>query len=398
MIEDFEKVVDFLEGPGVRNWQFTSEGVKLVNIRNLVNDNLELSNTSNHLSFEEVNNKYNHFLLKEGEFVMASSGVTWGKIAEVKKEHLPLCLNTSIIKLVPKTEFLNKRYLWHFIKNSTFRQQINRLITGSAQPNFGPSHLKKIKIPLPPLPEQKRIADLLDIADQLRQKDKALLEKYDQLAQSLFLEMFGDPVKNEKGWEVKKLSDFISKLETGISVNSRDEPYDTRKFGILKTSCVYTGHFREMEAKVINDNEISRAKLHPRKDSLIISRMNTTELVGKSVYIDKDYPNLFLPDRLWQTVPGSSYCNYRWLHYTLNHTSFMDSISKVSSGTSGSMKNISKQSFLNLNCISPSFPLQNQFAEQVQLIEQQKELAKKNLEKSEELFGALMGEVFRFNY
>ncbi|MBP6610559.1 MAG: restriction endonuclease subunit S, partial [Paludibacter sp.] len=69
-----------------------------------------------------------------------------------------------------------------------------------------------LKVPLPPLPIQKRIAEILDAADALKRKDQELLKKYDALAQAIFIDMFGDPVKNEKGWEVKKLGDYISVL------------------------------------------------------------------------------------------------------------------------------------------------------------------------------------------
>ena len=111
---NFSDVVDFLEGPGVRKWQFKDEGIKLINIKNIVNDKLCLDNTDKFLSEEEVNQKYQHFLLEAGDYVMASSGVTWGKIAEVFDEHLPLCLNTSVIKLKTKDDnILLKEYLFY---------------------------------------------------------------------------------------------------------------------------------------------------------------------------------------------------------------------------------------------------------------------------------------------
>jgi restriction endonuclease S subunit len=210
------------------------------------------------------------------------------------------------------------------------------------------------EIELPPLSTQKRIADILDTADALRRKDQELLTKYDQLAQVIFRDMFGDPVKNEKGWEVKKLGDLIAKLETGVSVNSTDEVYDDNKYCVLKTSCVYSGEFNPTQAKVIIGNEISKAKLNPQKDSIIISRMNTPELVGKSVYIPENYPNLFLPDRLWQTVKTKENHSSLWLSFALKSEMFMDQVSKICSGTSGSMKNISKKEFLDLKIIFPS--------------------------------------------
>jgi len=236
---------------------------------------------------------------------------------------------------------------------------------------------------------------LLDAADAYRQKTKALLGKYDELTQSLFLDMFGDPVKNEKGWETKPLSDFIKSLNTGVSVNSTDEEFKEGDIGILKTSCVYTGIFRAKEAKVIREDEYGRMKLNPKSDTIIISRMNTSELVGKSAYISNDYKDLYLPDRLWQSEKGELHHNVRWLSHAISFQSFMNEISKISSGTSGSMKNISKKNYLNLQMIYPPLTLQNQFAERVQAIEQQKAQAQESLEKAEELFQSLLQRAFK---
>ena len=165
-VADFKEVVYFQEGPGVRNWQFRDSGIKLINIRNLVDDSLVLENTNNYLSEQEVEEKYKHFLLDVGDYVMASSGVTWGKIAEIYEEHLPLCLNTSIIRLRPYDEtVISKKYLFHYIKGDAFRMQIRKLITGSAQPNFGPTHLKKISIIVPPIELQNQFAAFVEQTD-----------------------------------------------------------------------------------------------------------------------------------------------------------------------------------------------------------------------------------------
>lgn len=103
-------------------------------------------------------------------------------------------------------------------------------------------------------------------------------------------------------WEVKRLKYVISNLESGVSVNGTDFPATGSEFGILKTSCVYDYRFNAEENKAIWESEVVRAKISPRKGSIIISRMNTPELVGASGFVAIDYPNLFLPDRLWQTV------------------------------------------------------------------------------------------------
>jgi type I restriction enzyme S subunit len=143
------EVVYFQEGPGVRKWQFRDKGIKLVNVGNIVDGELNLGKTDRHLDESEVSEKYTHFLLDAGDFVVASSGVTWGKIAEVEDCHLPLCLNTSMIRFRPNSTEIQRGYLRAFVEMGSFRTQINKLITGSAQPNFGPSHLKQVNIPVP---------------------------------------------------------------------------------------------------------------------------------------------------------------------------------------------------------------------------------------------------------
>jgi type I restriction enzyme S subunit len=123
--------------------------------------------------------------------------------------------------------------------------------------------------------------------------------------------------------------------------------------------------------------------------------MNTSELVGKSAFIHEDFPNIFLPDRLWQTEKTNIEHSVLWLSYNIGHSSFMNEISKISSGTSGSMKNISKSSFLELKSIKPPITVQNQFEERVKLIEFQKQQAKEALAKSELLFQGLLQQAFK---
>ena len=188
----FGDVVFYQEGPGVRNWQFRDSGVKLINIRNVINDSLDLSNTNNYLEIDEVETKYKHFLLNEGDYVMASSGVTWGKIAEVYKEHLPLCLNTSMIRIRPiDSNVICKKYLFHFIKSDGFRKQITRLITGSAQPNFGPSHLAKIDILVPDIELQQKFSLFTEQVDKSKVVVQKALNEAQTLFNSLMQEYFG---------------------------------------------------------------------------------------------------------------------------------------------------------------------------------------------------------------
>ncbi|GAW32071.1 restriction endonuclease subunit S [Carboxydocella sp. JDF658] len=158
-------------------------------------------------------------------------------------------------------------------------------------------------------------------------------------------------------WKIVKLSEYIESLDAGVSVNSEDCPANPPEKGILKTSAVNDGRFFPTENKLIKPNEIHRAKLNPIKDSIIISRMNTPELVGEIGYVDKDYPHLFLPDRLWQTRYKGNVCG-KWLAYLLTIPNLKRQIKNIATGTSNSMKNISKTAFLSLEV--PLVPINEQ--------------------------------------
>ena len=143
-----QEVLFFQEGPGVRNTQYTTEGVKLLNVSNLVNGKVDLSTSDRYISKEEAYGKYKHFLCDAGDFIVASSGIKVEyidkKMGFINETMLPLCMNTSTIRF--KTldpERLRIRYFMFYLKSQNFKNQLFRQITGSAQLNYGPSHLKK---------------------------------------------------------------------------------------------------------------------------------------------------------------------------------------------------------------------------------------------------------------
>lgn len=195
-ISDFKDVVFFQEGPGLRKWQFTLEGMKVINVTNIVGSKLDISNTNRHIDYEEYKTKYQHFSLDEEDIVIASSGNSWGKSAIVKKEHLPLLLNTSVIRFKSQnTQELDRDFLWHYINSFLFLKQIEFLITGSAQPNFGPYHLERTKIVLPSLMEQQKIAQILSTVDEqieIYEQEKA---KYEELKKGLMQQLLTGQIR-----------------------------------------------------------------------------------------------------------------------------------------------------------------------------------------------------------
>lgn len=183
----------FQEGPGIRKWQFTDTGVKLLNVGNIERDgSINLEKTSRHISVGEAAGRYSHFLADEGDLVIASSGISFDtdgllrtRGAFIEPAHLPLCMNTSTIrfKAVPGVSTL--RYLQAWLSSTEFRTQITRLVTGSAQQNFGPTHLKQVLINLPEMPAQMRFARLAEYVAKQRTKTQHALGNVDALLASL---------------------------------------------------------------------------------------------------------------------------------------------------------------------------------------------------------------------
>lgn len=190
-------------------------------------------------------------------------------------------------------------------------------------------------------------------------------------------------------WENVKLSSLVSSLDSGVSVNSEDRPCEKEEYGILKTSCASNGRFYPNENKVIIDKDLNRAKLNPKKGMLLISRMNTPELVGEIGYVDKDYENLFIPDRLWQTN-FSELVDSKWLVSYMTMSKVKREIKNIATGTSNSMKNISKDNFLSIEILKPSFSEQQKIAEILSIWDKSIELKEQLIEEKKKQKSGLM--------
>ena len=377
----------FQEGPGVRKWQFTQEGIKLLNVGNINNGKVDLEATDKHLSIEEATGKYAHFLVDEGDLLIACSGIVvdnfHNKIAFAKKEHLPLCLNTSTMRFKPLEDDVDLYYFKYFLQTVHFTSQLQKLITGSAQLNFGPSHIKKIDFLLPPIKTQQRIASILDDAAALRDKTAQLLTEYDLLAQSIFLEMFGDPSINPKRWDIKPF-DYFAKFDTNMTS-------DFEKYGDLPHIGISSierdsGHL--VNYKLVKEESLSSGKYLFDERHIIYSKirpnLNKVALPNfRGLSSADSYPILVRPE----------HSNRYFFSFLLRSKSFIDFILNYSVRTS--IPKANKSQILKYSGIAPPIETQNQFADKITLIEQQKTLAKQELQESEDLFNCLLQQAFK---
>lgn len=286
-MKEWIKISDLLffqEGPGVRNTQYTQSGVKLLNVANLVNGKVDLSTSDRYISEDEAYGRYKHFLCDDGDFIIASSGIKVEyfdrKMGFVDSSMLPLCMNTSTIRFkVIDSKRLNIKYFMYYLKSIHFKQQLSKFITGSAQLNFGPSHLKKMNMPLVSLKEQNDIVEKLSKVELLLDKYNGEIKLLDELIKARFVEMFGDPIENQKDWEVVKIRDIVTNVRYGTSkpaVEGGRYPY------LRMNNLIVDGGLDLSDLKYIDipENEIEKCVV--RKGDILFNRTNSIDLIGKT--------------------------------------------------------------------------------------------------------------------
>lgn len=278
------------------------------------------------------------------------------------------CLGRGVAGLRANPDQLDQKYLWHWLGSTT--PQLRSKGRGATFLQVNRADISSMQIPLPPLPKQRRIAAILDQADALRAKRRQAIAKLDALLQSVFLEMFGDPVTNPKGWSTTLVGDAFSAFVGGKNVACPDS--GSSPFRILKVSAVTKKVFLPDESKLAPDDFAPDAEHIVQPGDLLFSRANTAALVAATAYVWETPPNLVLPDKIWRMVlRDESQMSPLFAWGLFKNTEFRNEISKRSSGTSGSMKNISKAKLAQMKMPLPPFNLQMQFAEFSQRLYQQ---------------------------
>ncbi|MFI3222583.1 MAG: restriction endonuclease subunit S [Methylococcaceae bacterium] len=280
-------------------------------------------------------------------------------------------------------------YYLLFIKPSLINKGV-----GGAQPNISAGLIKNLEIPLPPLTEQQKIASILDAADSLRQKDQQLIEKYTALSQSLFLEMFGDPVSNPMEWNFSMIAD----LTEGKTLNgffAKKEHYVESGTPIvwitdfINKIYVETDDLRRVSIK---QDDIYKYKL-AYGDVLFCRSSLTVEGIGKCAIVPKSITQDVLFECHIIKVRLGAQVLPEYFRFLSNTSYFRSKVMK--SAKTSTMTTISQDGITDILIPIPPIALQNQFAERIQSIEAQKQLALASLKKSEALFNSLLQRAFK---
>jgi len=317
--------------------------------------------------------------LAEGDLLITKDG-TIGKVALVKDLQGFACLNSGIFLVRPTNGMYSTAFLYWVLSSDVFTKFINYTKTGSTISHLYQNVFVEFSFPIPKDFEQEAIASFLDrktkqIDDLIAKKERLIeLKKEERAAiinQAVTKGLDPDVTMKDSGiewlgeipehWKTMPLKRIIKDLKSGVSVNSEDAPVNDNEIGILKTSCVYNYYFEPDENKKVLPEELNRVACPVKQGRIIISRMNTPNLVGASGYIEKEYANLFLPDRLWITefYPELD-LDTKWLSYVFISDSFRSEVSSRATGTSPSMKNISKEDLFTVKVPFPDHVIQKE--------------------------------------
>ena len=345
-----------------------------------------ISNTSEFIT-EQGLNESSAKLFKKGTLLYT----IFATLGEVAILDIDATTNQAIVG-ISHTNEVDTNYLYYFLKSK--KEYVNDIGRGVAQNNINLSMLKDIDVYLPSNLEQQKISKVLDKAQELIDKRKEQIEALDELVKSQFIEMFGNPSINDKGWMIDKLSTVVTNIENGKSFICESFSRSGKYPAILKLSAVTYGIYNANENKALTDESLYVSSVEVKSEDLLFTRKNTPELVGMSAYVYNTEPNLMMPDLIFRFNTNEN-INKIYLWKLINHDLFREKIKSLSNGSAKSMSNISKQRLMELNIPIPPIELQKQFADFVKQTDKLKFEMEKSLKELEDNFNSLMQKAFK---
>lgn len=309
-----------------------------------------------------------------------------GESGYVPDDFPTLFLPDRLWKLTFDSKRVFTPYISNVLSSSGAREALSSMATGTSpsMKNLSIEEMGNLPIPLPSLEEQKAISAYLQLEtariDGLIAEKERMLALLEEKRAALISRVVtrgldpGRPLKPSNApwfdktpttWSVEKLKWIIKSVSSGVSVNASDQPVEEEGFGVLKTSAVAGGTFIPAENKSIWDAEHDRLACPVTKNTIIMSRMNTPNLVGESGYVAKDYPNLFLPDRLWQISFDEGRVFVPFMALLLASKEARHALSAMATGTSPSMKNLAIEEMASLLVPVPTLEEQQSIYDEV---------------------------------
>ena len=326
--------------------------------------------------------KYDQYNHTESELLMTCRGATCGTI-NISEPYSWINGNAMVIH--PFEGNITMSYLKYVLRGI----DLSNVITGAAQPQITRQSLSPLLIPIPPLPEQSRIVEELDLLSNIIEKKRQQLSELDNLAQSIFYDMFGDPVTNEKGWEVKTIGDIVLSVNYGTSSPASENG----KYKYLRmNNLTYSGFLDLKDLKTITIGEKEYEKYVVRKGDILFNRTNSKDLVGKTALFDLD-EDMIIAGYIIRVRANSQMVLPVYVVKHLNTPYIKQYLANLCKGAVN-QANINTKELQKIPICIPPLSLQQLFAKKIEAIEKQKALIKQSIAETEELFNSRMDYYF----
>ena len=360
---------EILNGYAFKSDKYVEDGIRIIRIANVqkgyIEDNSPVFYSTDFGGLEK-------YMLVENDLLMSLTGNV-GRVALLQKEMLPAALNQRVACLRLKTDKITKSYLFHILNSNFFEQQCVRVSNGVAQKNMSTEWLKDYEIPLYSIEEQLKISYILDKTRKIISARNDELVLLDDFIKARFVELFGNPIKNEKHWETFKLGECLKRIDNGKSFTCDVQARTGEYPAILKLSAVTYGDYRPEENKALLDEKQFVESTEVHSGDLLFTRKNTPELVGMAAYVYNTPNHLMMPDLIFRLVPNERMTAI-FLWQLINNREFRPVIQSIAGGSAKSMSNISKERLSNISVICPPI------AEQIRLNEMIHQINKSKLQ------------------
>ena len=390
---DISDVITKGTTPTSIGYHFENDGINFLKIESIREDGSFIKEKLQYIS-EECNEKLKRSILRENDILFSIAGAL-GRSAVVTTEILPANINQALAIIRIKQRMAISQYVQYVLKSHFVFRQFQKQKQGVAQLNLSLKNISDIAIPLPPLEVQQKIAETLDAAAALLALRKEQLKELDKLIKSVFYEMFGDPVTNEKGWEAVILSDFYLDDKQSVKCGPFGSALKKAEYvsqGIpvwVMDNITKEGAFIDHAFLFINDNKYRELKnYNVQNQDIIVSRAGT---VGKMCVVNTQYDKSIISTNLIRVRLNNQLLPV----YVVKLIGIWGNrVCRLKKGGDDAFTHMNTNILDNISFPYPPLSLQTQFAAIVTKIEEQKALVQKAIDESQYLFDSLMNEYF----
>jgi type I restriction enzyme S subunit len=327
-------------------------------------------------------------LVSKGDVLVSTVRPNLNGVARITEEFDRATASTGFCVLRARSTVLDSGYLFHWVKSPIFVADMVRKATGASYPAVSDRIIFESKLPLPPLVEQRRIAELLDRAEALRAKRRVAISRLDTLPQSIFLDLFGDPATNPKGWQRAKLGDAVFSASDGPHVSPT---YSDDGIPFISTRHVREGEISWEDLKFISreDAEIHWRKCKPEFGDVLYTKGGTT---GLAVAVETNKPFA-----LWVHVallkPNSTKVDSIWLESMLNTRFCYRQSQELTHGIAN--RDLGLTRMVKIDIFLPPLTLQQEFARRVASSKKMRTAYRASLAEMDVLFASFQHRAFR---